>query len=239
MSQELIALTVTAASIGFLHTLFGPDHYLPFIVMSRSQKWSMSRTSLLTFLCGLGHIGGSVILGFVGVGLGLAVRHLEIIESIRGDMAAWLLIGFGLAYFVWGLRLAYKNNPHSHGDILHQHTHSHDHPHTHNHNDPTETTLESPKKSLTPWVLFIIFVLGPCEPLIPILMYPAAKGNIFGVVWVTAVFGTITIATMLSVVLISSFGISFLPLSRMERYTHALAGAAICSCGLAIKFLGL
>jgi len=237
MSQELIALTVTAASIGFLHTVFGPDHYLPFIVMSRSQKWSMSRTSLLTFLCGLGHIAGSVILGFVGVGFGLAVNRLEFVESIRGDVAAWLLIGFGLVYFVWGLRRAYKNHPHSHGDILHQHRHPHNH--THNHNDSTETTLDSPKKALTPWVLFIIFVLGPCEPLIPILMYPAAKGNIFGVVMVTAVFGSVTIATMLGIVLVSSFGINLLPLSRMERYTHALAGAAICSCGLAIRFLGL
>jgi len=201
----------------------------------------MSRTSLLTFLCGLGHIAGSIVLGFVGVGLGLAVNRLELIESIRGDVAAWLLIGFGLAYFVWGLRRAYKNNPHSHGDILHQHNHAHahDHNHNHDHNDSTEATLDPSKKTLTPWVLFIIFVLGPCEPLIPILMYPAAKGNIFGVFMVTAVFGTVTIATMLGVVLVSAFGISFLPLSRMERYTHALAGAAICSCGLAIRFLGL
>ncbi|HOD34406.1 MAG TPA: hypothetical protein PLR20_01590 [Syntrophales bacterium] len=27
----------------------------------------------------------------------------------------------------------------------------------------------------TPWVLFTIFVLGPSEPLIPVLMFPAAR----------------------------------------------------------------
>jgi len=33
MSNELMILLVTAASIGFFHTLLGPDHYLPFIVI--------------------------------------------------------------------------------------------------------------------------------------------------------------------------------------------------------------
>ena len=107
----------------------------------------------------------------------------------------------------------------------------------------TETkkkVMELEKKvNLTPWILFTIFIFGPCEPLIPLLMYPAAKSSITGVVWVAAVFGLTTILTMLSVVLISSFGISFIPLKKLERFTHAIAGATVCFCGLAIQFLGL
>ncbi|MFC1674536.1 hypothetical protein ACFL1K_01385 [Candidatus Omnitrophota bacterium] len=41
MPKEMVILTGTALSIGFLHTLFGPDHYLPFIVMSKARQWSM------------------------------------------------------------------------------------------------------------------------------------------------------------------------------------------------------
>jgi nickel/cobalt transporter (NicO) family protein len=93
--------------------------------------------------------------------------------------------------------------------------------------------------SLTPWILFTVFIFGPCEPLIPLLMYPAAKGNMTGVVWVTAVFGAATIMTMLGMVLISSMGIKFIPLGRLERYSHALAGATICLCGITVQFLGL
>jgi len=44
---------------------------------------------------------------------------------------------------------------------------------------------------------------------------------------------------MLGVVLLSRAGVSFLPLARIERFTHAIAGATICLCGLAIQFLGL
>jgi sulfite exporter TauE/SafE len=93
--------------------------------------------------------------------------------------------------------------------------------------------------NFTPWILFTVFVFGPCEPLIPILMYPAAKSSLSGLVLVTAVFGLVTIMTMLSVVLVSSLGMNLLPVGRLERYSHALAGATVCLSGLAIRFLGL
>lgn len=117
MTAELSALVITAASIGFLHTVLGPDHYLPFIMMSWARKWSRVKTIIITFLCGLGHIASSVVLGLIGVSMGLAVKKLELIESSRGNIAAWLLIAFGLAYLVWGLRRAYRNRPHIHTHV--------------------------------------------------------------------------------------------------------------------------
>ena len=237
MTQELTVLTITAASIGFLHTLFGPDHYLPFIVMAQARKWSIFKTGLITFLCGLGHVGSSVLLGIAGIVLGIAVGRLELVESFRGDIAVWLLITFGIIYFVWGMRRAIRNKPHTH---MHFHREGDSHIHKHNHNTEHMHAHEKEKAvNLTPWILFTIFVFGPCEPLIPILMYPAAKSSILGIVLVATVFSLITITTMMSIVLISTFGINFLPVQKLERYNHALAGAAILFCGIAIKFLGL
>jgi ABC-type nickel/cobalt efflux system permease component RcnA len=227
----------TAASIGFIHTLFGPDHYLPFIVMSRSGKWSLSKTTIITILCGIGHVLGSVVLGIIGIVLGIAVANLEIVESARGGLAAWMLIAFGLVYFVWGIRRAMRNKPHHHthmhqDGMMHTHEHRHSDEHLHIHN-------KSSKKNITPWILFTIFLLGPCEPLIPLLMYPAAKEDFFGLVLVTSIFGLATILTMLIIVLISSYSINLIPTSKIERYMHAIAGATIFLSGLAIQFLGL
>ena len=237
LTRELTLLTITAASIGLFHTLLGPDHYLPFIVMARARKWPLSKTALITVLCGIGHVGSSVMLGIVGVALGLAVTRLESVESLRGGIAAWLFIAFGLVYFVWGLRRAIKNRPHRHAHVhedqtahLHEHGHHDEHTHVHEKEDV---------KNLTPWILFTIFIFGPCEPLIPILMYPAAKQSLLGLVWVVGVFAAVTVFTMLGIVLAGTFGISFLPLKRLERYSHALAGATIFLCGTAIRFLGL
>jgi sulfite exporter TauE/SafE len=210
LSQDLLPLVITAASIGFLHTLVGPDHYVPFIMMSRSGKWSLFKTGVVTVLCGIGHVLSSVVLGLIGIGVGIAVTKVEAVESFRGNLAAWALIAFGLVYLIWGL--------------AEQHLHVH----------KGEGTA-----NVTPWILFTIFVFGPCEPLIPVLMYPAAKSSAFGVALVTAVFGGVTIATMLAAVLVASWGLSLVPMERFERYSHALAGGTIFLCGMTIQFLGL
>ena len=236
MTEEIALLAATAASLGFIHTVLGPDHYLPFTAMARARKWTVARTLWITFLCGLGHIGSSVILGLAGIALGAAVGRLEAIESFRGNLAAWAMIAFGLVYAAWGLRRAHRNKPHQHrhdhGDGAsheHQHTHNQDHAHVHH----------GERASITPWVLFTVFVFGPCEPLIPLLMYPAAKHSAGGMLLVAGVFGAATIGTMLAIVGVTTLGINKLPLGRLERFSHALAGAAILMCGLAIQFLGL
>lgn len=236
MSNEVILLAGTAATIGFIHTALGPDHYLPFIVLSKARQWSILKTSVITLLCGLGHVLSSIILGFIGIALGIAVFKLEAIESFRGDIAAWLLIAFGFAYFIWGLHRAIRKRSHGHAHThedkeahVHQHNHLGNHSHPHN--------LKA--VSLTPWILFTIFIFGPCEPLIPLIMYPAAKNNMLSVAIVASVFGLVTISTMLIIILTSSYGLSKLPLRKLEKYSHALAGLTILLSGGAIKFLGL
>ena len=236
MAQEISILAVTAASIGFFHTLLGPDHYLPFIVMAKARKWTIFKTSWITFLCGLGHVASSIIIGAIGIAAGIGVSQLEGLESGRGNIAAWLLMAFGLVYFIWGLWRAIKNKPHTHvhshsGGISHEHHHEHAENHDHTHNGT--------KMNLTPWALFLIFVLGPCEPLIPVLMYPAVKQSIGGTVLIAGIFAVVTIATMLGVVLLLTFGIKNISFGRLERYTHAIAGGIIFLSGFAVTFLGL
>jgi ABC-type nickel/cobalt efflux system permease component RcnA len=205
--------------------------------MAQARKWSLIKTTWITFLCGIGHVGSSVVLGMIGVAFGAALAKLEIIESFRGDLAAWALTAFGLVYFIWGMRRAVRNKTHTH---FHSHGDREEHSHSHGHNkEHIHVHDKEVKANITPWILFTVFVLGPCEPLIPILMYPAAQSSLYGLVMVTVVFSVVTIATMISIVIISSLGVNMLPVKKLERYTHALAGAAIFLCGIAIQFLGL
>ncbi|MBI9073210.1 MAG: sulfite exporter TauE/SafE family protein [Melioribacteraceae bacterium] len=235
--SELNILLITAASVGFFHTLFGPDHYIPFIVMAKARKWSLIKTSWVTFLCGIGHVLGSIVLGFIGIAVGVAIGNIEAIESFRGDIAGWALASFGFVYLIWGIRKAIKNKPHTHfhdhsdGEV-HTHEHMHRDEHTHVHEKDSNTNI-------TPWILFTIFVFGPCEALIPILMYPAANVGTMGVIAVVAVFALTTILTMMSIVLTASFGLNFLPMGKLDRYSHSLAGAIILISGLSMTVLGL
>jgi nickel/cobalt exporter len=237
MHEELRILLLTAASIGFIHTLLGPDHYLPFIVMAKAREWSLFRTVWITIACGIGHVGSSIVLGIIGVAFGIGVHKLVAVESVRGSLAAWVFIAFGLAYMLWGIRRAVRRRPHSH---LHQHGDGSAHLHEHIHFREHAHLHESPeKKNITPWVLFVIFVLGPCEPLIPLLMYPAAQNSVNGLIQVSVLFSVITISTMLVIVVAGTWGLSFVPLGKLERFSHAMAGAMILLSGVAIRFMGL
>jgi nickel/cobalt transporter (NicO) family protein len=236
MDSSIALLSVTAVSIGFIHTILGPDHYLPFIVLSQARKWSLKKTMMVTFFCGLGHVLSSVVLGLVGIAVGISVTRLVSLESFRGNIAAWLFIAFGLVYMIISVRNLIRNRRHTHSHFHvtgEKHVHEHDHhkDHTHIHNEEIVNT--------TPWVLFLIFVFGPCEPLIPILMYPAAQHNIPGSVLVSILFSAVTVGTMMSIVFAFKMGMSKINLKPVEKYSHLIAGAMIFFSGLAIQFLGL
>lgn len=235
MSGELEILSITALTIGFVHTILGPDHYIPFIAMSKAGKWTLFKTFWVTILSGIGHVLSSIVIGFIGIGLGITLHFLEDIEAFRGELAAWALISFGLIYFIWGVRHAIRNKKHSHWHkhekgVVHNHTHTHKEAHSHVHGESSK---------ITPWVLFTIFIFGPCEALIPVLMFPASDISISGMVLVVALFGISTIVTMLSIVLLSVYGLNFISFQKYEKYTHAAAGLIIVVSGLAVQFLGL
>ena len=134
------------------------------------------------------------------------------------------------------IRNLIKNRKHTHSHFhidVEKHDHEHDHhkEHSHIHHEEIVKT--------TPWILFLIFVFGPCEPLIPVLMYPAAQHNIAGSVMVSVLFSVVTIGTMMSVVLAFKLGLNKINLKPVEKYSHLIAGTMIFISGLAIQFMGL
>ena len=52
--MTLSALWITAFLTAVVHTITGPDHYLPFIAIAKSKNYSLKKTMLWTFVCGLG-----------------------------------------------------------------------------------------------------------------------------------------------------------------------------------------
>lgn len=248
-----IALIGTSATVGVIHTLLGPDHYVPFIAMSRAGRWSVRKTMSVTLVCGLAHVFSSVVLGIAGIAAGSALGLLTSIEQARGEIAGWLLLGFGLAYTIWGLRRAIRNKPHTHvhahaDGTVHSHTHVHgaDHAHVHVRSPQNSAAQaggspappESPRSALTGWALFTLFIFGPCEPLIPLMLAPAALGRWWVVALVTAVFAVATLGMMSVVVFAGVKGVQRLSSPALERFAHAGAGLALTVCGMAVK-LGL
>ena len=208
------ALAVAAATVGSLHTA-APDHWVPFAALARARGWSAKRTAGVTLLCGFGHVTVSALLGLTGVFLG--VRLLESAGSRLGSLAPILLIGFGVAYALWGLRRALPPR-------LHGHAHAHyDHIH-----DPSRRSA---------WTLFLLFSADPCVAVAPLILAASPLGwpRIFAIV---LLYEAATLATMVAFVLPARAGARAVRARWLDRYGDAAAGALIVGVGITAAALG-
>lgn len=203
-------LILSTATIAFVHAL-APDHWIPFVSIGQAQNWSKTKLVVVTLVSGVGHVGSSLAIGALGLFFGYQLTALEAFETQRAEVAGLLLIGFGLAYALWGIR------------------HAREHRHV-----PVD-----PRKQVTIWALFAIFVLGPCEPLIPVLFVAAAE-SWTAVALVSIVFGLITLVMMVGLVLLAYHGTGFLRVLKVSHHHgHAIAGAVIALSGALVMFLGI
>lgn len=224
-TQTTTLLLGAAASLAIVHTLLGIDHSLPFVALGRARGWTLRRTLVVTTVCGAGHVVSSVVIGAFGVGLGIATDRLLWIESARGELAAGLLIGFGLTYAAWSVwrRVRRLDGGHRHaaGDRM------------------------------TPGALFVVFLLGPCEPLIPLMVVPGIAGDWMTAGAVVAVFGLLTIAVMLAAVSAGYCGARWAArglgpgapvragLDVLRRHADVAAGLMVAGTGAAVLLLGI
>lgn len=234
MSYEIPALAATAFALGAVHTVLGPDHYLPFLALGRARGWSGARTVGVALGCGAAHVLSSVLVGLAGFLGGRAVIDLAAVDGARGSIAGWMLAGLGLAYAVWGIRRALRGGRHTHLHVhadgtAHRHSHEHQGDHAHFHG-----AVRSPAA----WGLFVIFALGPCEPLIPLFLVPAASGA--SALGLLTVIGAFALATLGMTALVVALGVRAVGAlarrapSGLDRWSHALAGATLALCGLLI-----
>ena len=207
-------LALAAAAVGALHTA-APDHWVPFASLAGARGWSARRTAGVTLLCGFGHVTVSALLGLAGVFFG--VKVLESLGRRAGSLAPLLLVGFGVAYGMWGLKRAVPPR-------LHGHSHAHyDHVH-----DPSRVGAGT---------LFLIFSADPCGAVAP-LFFAAAPLGIARTLAVVLLYEAATLATMLALVLPARAGARWLGTTRLGRYADAAAGGVIAAVGLAVARLG-
>ncbi len=228
---EFKLLCFSVISISSIHTFSGPDHYLPFIVLSRSRKWSLYKTLIWTTLCGVAHVLGSVILGGLGIALSWTLSQTFYFEDIRGGFAAWLLLLFGICYTVYSIYRLNSNKIHKHfetseGGELYVYEHQHE-----------QVIPPNKRYKVTPWVMFFIFATGPSEPMIPLIIYPSINYSFLEVGILILLYTISTITTMLLLVLLGFFGSKRLNYQGFEKYTNILSGITITICGTGMLFL--
>jgi hypothetical protein len=174
----------------------------------------MRKLAWVTTWAGLGHVVSSLLLGGIGLAAGMALNRLQGTEAWRGGVGLWLLIGFGVAYALWGLKHAQHHHPH--------------------------VTVDEAVRAYAVrrmWMLMAILVFGPCEPLIP-LMFVASHHGTGVIVAMSAVFSVVTVGMIISQSCLAYAGVRLINVPWMERYAHALAGLMIVLTALFVMVAG-
>jgi nickel/cobalt transporter (NicO) family protein len=220
MSVFSWTLVLAAATVGTLHTM-APDHWMPFAALARARGWTPVRAARTTILCGLGHVTVSAVLGIVAVFTGLGV--IRLIGGHLAMLATWLLMAFGSAYMIWGIRRSLRRDPLA---VIH----AHDHHHLQGHNGHDH--------GLTEWSLFLLFSADPCVAVMPMIMASASAGW-HTVAAVIVSYELATIGTMVVLVAGAHAGARALHAPWIDRYGDAVAGALIVSVGLTMAVMGI
>eukprot|EP00250_Pteridium_aquilinum_P034149 c7142_g1_i1 orf=450-1148(-) len=109
-SAEELSTIGGIATVSLLHS-FIPTHWLPFSVVGRAQKWSLSQTLLVTAFGAVCHVFSTSLLGLTAITMANTIASEETVHKL----ASLLLVFLGVSYIA--LFLLGKGS----------HTHSHNH----------------------------------------------------------------------------------------------------------------
>ena len=135
-----------------------------------------------------------------------------------------MLFAFGIGYTIYGI-YKYLNSTHHHHlpkFLVPKKVRE-------MHHLPMDEHDKDERHKLTPWILFLIFVFGPCEVLIPLLIFPAYADRTVGIITVALAFGTATILTMLLTVYLGHKGTSLLRFKGWRGMFILLPASLFCS----------
>lgn len=250
-----LTVAATGFTVAFVHAAI-PTHWLPFVLASRAQRWSRTKTLVIRAVAGGGHVLFTTLLGILIVWLGIAVD--ERLGHVFPWIAGGALILIGLYYVV----RQWMGNGHAHTHVFgghasklhHDHAdhgidHFHPHVHSHepaDHGQGIEITLgdemrhlramEQPKPT-SDWVaigsLLALLTFSPCEGFLPVYLSGIRYGWI-GFALLSAILAGATLAGMMLFTWLTLIGLEKLKLQLLERYESAILGGALCLLGILV-----
>ena len=189
----------------FLHAAL-PTHWLPFVLVGRAQRWSMTRTLLAVVVAGLAHILTTAVLGGLIVAAGLALDQW--IKGVLPHLSAVLLFLFGGFYLT---RATLRRPVAASGPAL--------------------TEAEPAVSDRAALVgLVAMLAISPGEVLLPIYLSASSEG-VAALGLLSLVFAAGTVLGMAVFTGLARAGASILRLERWARYEGAVLGLALIALG--------
>lgn len=206
-------LLLAAAVVGILH-MSAPDHWVTLCLLGRSSRWSRGRLLSVSAVTAAGHVGLSVLLGFVIVELGLIFSEV---------VSGYLTEGTGVVMIAGGLYHGVKT-------LL-----------SHQKEDYEVEAEEEKAKIETGRSVRYFAVLGgalsPDLSILPIFLLAVSAGT--GVeISIALTFAAASILSLLLLVVAGSAGLSRVFERVPPKYNDALVGFVIAGVGAYILIAG-
>ena len=214
MPPDVAFLCFIAAHTAIFHTVV-PDHWLPFVMAGRAQRWSVRRLLWITGLSAAIHVSLSLALGLVAVIFGLKVAALS--GSLMETAAGGVLILFGIGWVLWA-RIR-KGTGHGHA---------------HPGEDADQGRWKADKSGV---YLAAAMGLNPCVLAFPILFAASSRG-IPAAIAVAAAFAFFTIVSMVVVTYVAWCGTVRLRTAFFDRHGDLLTGVVLVLVGAYILMWG-
>ena len=204
----MILLALSAAFVGLVHSL-APGHWLPVILVTKTQRWSVQKGLLGALVTASGHIFLSIALAMVAIAIGaqLFTAHEQEIERYSG----LLLLAFGIVYALFAFN-----------------RHSHCVGHTHHGPNPT------PKRG--PYLFLFLSGFSPCVAALPIFMAAATLGKAALLITMGA-FALGVASALAGATVLVSMGLMKLDHPLFEHYGDVITGVGVALMGLVLFFV--
>jgi hypothetical protein len=222
MSATPAALIAAAAGVGFGHAIL-PDHWVPLAVVGRTRRYPAARVARLSGLAGVAHVFVSLLLGGVVIAIGLQFRSA--IQHAQDTIVGVLLLGTGVAFVIYELsgRGHSHARDHQRGD---EHDHGHDHEDAAGHRPRTGGGMRGLASIMVPFGA----AASPDLTILPVFLAASATGTGAAIGSLVA-FAAVTIATIVGLTLLATFGGYQVRGQWLERQGNAITGAVLIVIG--------
>jgi nickel/cobalt transporter (NicO) family protein len=192
-----------------IHALI-PNHWLPIIALSKTEKWTRNQTMWATVITGFAHTLSTILIGII-VGL-IGFELINRYSIISENVAPAILVGLGIVYLFFEFR------------------------HHHHHHHEMNPVIPSQGQDKTRWVailasLSLAMFLTPC---IEVEAYYFQAGTIgwTGIFIVSAVYLATTLVVMLFLVYLGLRGINSFRSDFLEHHEKGITGIVLVGLGL-------
>ena len=199
--------------LSVIHALI-PNHWIPLIAISKTEKWTNRETLLATFITGFSHTISTIIIGII-IGF-VGIKLAESYSTITRIAAPIILLAIGVIYILMDLRSG------------------------HHHHHHFEVNDQKVKNKKSKWAIIISLSIAMfLTPCIEIEAYYFQAGTIgwLGIFIVSVVYLLTTLLVMFSLVYLGLKGVNRFNSHYLEHHEKRITGTVLILLGLLAYFV--